>query len=168
MPISRGSGGASGGALGFIDYNDTGGPISVQADTWTTITNNGAGAFTNKGYTVAGVPEVMDSVGRLDFQHLGLGDGLLVRTDMTVTPSVNGMAMEIRWNLGTTSPYSLSTSLGSLVDGAGVATQVVFLSYIYAGDANTADGLGELQFRSAEDCTVSNAGSAIQILKRGS
>lgn len=164
MPIRSAAGAVSG--LGFVDYNDTGGDVSVQADTWTTVTNDGAGAFTNKGFTVSGVTEVMDSVGRLDFQYLSLGDGLLVRTDVTVTPSVNGLSMEVRWNLGTTSPYSLSTSLGSLVSGAGISTQVVFLNYIYIGDTNTANGLGELQFRSSEDCTLNNAGSAIQILKR--
>jgi len=113
MPIRSAAGAVSG--LGFVDYNDTGGDVSVQADTWTTVTNDGAGAFTNKGFTVSGVTEVMDSVGRLDFQYLSLGDGLLVRTDVTVTPSVNGLSMEVRWNLGTTSPYSVSSSLGSLV-----------------------------------------------------
>ena len=32
---------------GFIDYNDTTGRINITANTWTTIPNNGAGAFSN-------------------------------------------------------------------------------------------------------------------------
>ena len=36
---------------GFMDYNDTStstAPITLLADTWTTIPNDGLGAFTNK------------------------------------------------------------------------------------------------------------------------
>ena len=33
---------------GFIDYNDTTGIVNLVADTWTTIPNNGQGAFSNR------------------------------------------------------------------------------------------------------------------------
>ena len=38
---------------GFIDYNDTSTsstPVTLIADTWTTIPNDGLGAFTNKQF----------------------------------------------------------------------------------------------------------------------
>ena len=36
--------------IGFIDYNDTTGSISLTANTWTDLSNNGAGSFTNNTY----------------------------------------------------------------------------------------------------------------------
>ena len=35
---------------GFIDYNDTTGAVTLTANTWTTIPNDGAGSFSNDTY----------------------------------------------------------------------------------------------------------------------
>lgn len=155
------------GVTGFQDYNNTSGDFAVSANTWTTVTNDGLGAYTSKVYSTEDVVDLMDSQGRLRFVDLNRGDAVLVRTDLTITPSVNGTSVEIRWNLGTAFPYSLATKLGYIDDGAGRASQFVFLSHIYVGDVNTADGVGELQVRASEDSVVNNAGSAIQLLVRG-
>lgn len=155
------------GITGFQDYNNTSGDFAVAANVWTTVSNDGLGPFTNKAYATEDVVDLMDSQGRLVFGDLIRGDAMLVRTDLTVAASVNGAAIEIRWLLGTDFPYSLGTKLGYIADGAGELNQFVFLSHIYLGDANTADGVGELQIRTSEDCVVNNAGSAIQLLVRG-
>jgi len=56
---------------GFIDYNDTTGAFSINADTWTDLPNNGLGSFTNKNYPPTGVTELMDtSTGYLDVNPL--------------------------------------------------------------------------------------------------
>ena len=157
-----------GGGLGFIDYNSTNAAFSVTSDTWTTVENNGLGASTNKTYTLPSAPEVMDSQGRIIFDNLSLGDSLVVRTDISVTPTVNGAAIDYRWQLGTGGGlYTLPSFLGTLANGAGVAVRFLFMSYIYAGDSNTYDNPVELQIHSSEACTVNNSGSAIQILQKG-
>lgn len=155
------------GITGFQDYNNASGDFAVSANTWTTVTNDGLGAYTSKVYSTEGVVDLMDSQGRLVFDDLIRGDAVLVRTDLSVTPSVNGTSIEIRWNLGSEFPYSLATKLGFIDDGAGRASQFVFLSHIYLGDPNTVNGVGELQIRTSEDSVVNNAGSAIQLLVRG-
>ena len=155
------------GTAGFQDYSNTLGPFQALANVWTTVGNNGLGAQTNKAYTVDGVLETMDAAGRLDFQYLSIGDGLIVRTDLVVASTVNGAHFDIRWNLGTASPYSLENSVGVVHRGAGVAHEFVFLSYLYVGDANTADGFGELQVKCTDAATITNNGSAIQMLVRG-
>ena len=56
--VANGSGGGGGPTNGFADYNDTstaGAPVNLLADTWTTLPNDGLGAFTNLGYLPSGV-----------------------------------------------------------------------------------------------------------------
>ena len=81
------SGEIGGGGNGFADYNDATGDVSVAAETWTALPNNGAGAFTNLGYMPKGVTTLMDTAtGKIDVSELDLGDTILVRTDFTITP----------------------------------------------------------------------------------
>ena len=69
--------------IGFMDYNDTTGSIAVPSETWTTIPNNGLGAFTNKSYPPHGVTELMDvSTGEIDPTELELGDVLWYLTQI--------------------------------------------------------------------------------------
>ena len=89
---------------GFIDYNDTSttaSPLVLVADTWTTIPNDGLGAFTNKTYKPDGVTELMNtSTGALDATDLVLGSSILVRNDFSVTPNTNNSLLEFRYTLG--------------------------------------------------------------------
>ena len=85
---------------GFIDYNNTGAPITLVANTWTTITNDGLGLSTNKAYAPKGVTELMDvSTGAFDFTELEKGDGVYIRNDFTVVPSTNNALVEVRYLL---------------------------------------------------------------------
>ena len=63
---------------GLMDYNDTTGAVSLIANTWTDVPNNGLGAFTNKTYKPSSINEVMDSsTGYLDFSDFTLGSQLI-------------------------------------------------------------------------------------------
>ena len=87
--------------VGFIDYNDTTGPITLLANVWTDLPNNGQGAFTNKSYRPVGVSELMDNAtGEIDPTGLDLGDVMFIRNDFTVTPQVNDSALDFRYVLG--------------------------------------------------------------------
>ena len=47
---SAGSSAVTTSHFGFIDYNHSGADVSLVADTWTDVPNDGLGAFTNKTY----------------------------------------------------------------------------------------------------------------------
>ncbi len=157
---------------GFIDYNDTSTtttPISLVADTWTTIPNDGLGAFSNDSYKPDGnVVELMDtSVGAIDPTGLHLGDTILIRNDFTVTPSTNNASLEFRYSLGTgAGSYTLQKRLGRLDEGSGLGYRFSLTpDLIYMGDLNTRDNPISLQVKLSSSGTLINAGTVIQVVR---
>ncbi len=159
---------ASSDSFGFIDYNDSATPttpIVLASDTWTDVTNDGLGSFTNKTYAPTGVPEALDtSTGYLDFQHLSLGSEIFLRNDFTVNPSTNNSLVEFRYLLGSgAGEYALKFYSERLDNGSGVDYQRVTTFPIYLGDSNTADNPGKLQVKLSTNGTVVNSGVYISI-----
>jgi len=157
---------------GFIDYNDTSttaSPLALLADTWTTIPNDGQGAFTNKNFAPEGVTELMDSQGRIDPTQLSLGDDFITRNDFRVSPNVNNALLEFRYELGSGAGlYQLETNIGRLDDGSGKYYRFSLTTdYIYMGDENTLNNPILLQVRLSTDGTLINAGSVIKVFKGG-
>tara|TARA_R100000655_G_scaffold105024_1_gene152849 strand:+ start:3658 stop:4248 length:591 start_codon:yes stop_codon:yes gene_type:complete len=154
---------------GFIDYNDTTGSVSITANTWTTIPNNGLGAFTNKTYKPEGVTEFMDvSNGSIDTSELNLGDAIIIRNDFKVNPNTNNALLEFRYSLGGGgNEYVLETIKGRLDNGSGKDYRFnLGTDYIYMGDTNTKDNPIFLQIRLSTNGTLTNAGSVVQLIKR--
>ena len=154
---------------GFIDYNNTDSPTSITADTWTTLPNDGLGAFSNSTYAPTGVSQFIDtSTGAIDVSDLELGDTVLIRNDFSVTPNTNNALLEFRYQLGTgAGAYTLETVMGRLDDGSGKAYRFALKpDLIYMGDANTRDNPISLQIRLSTNGTVSNAGSVIQLIRK--
>jgi len=153
---------------GFIDYNDTTGSVSLTADTWTDVPNNGAGAFTNKTYKPLDISEVMDNTtGYLDFSELTLGSQLIIRNDFKVNPNTNNALLEVRYLLGQgAGEYPLLFWSERLDNGSGVDYQRVPVFTIYMGDTNTQGGVGKLQVKLSTNGTLTNAGSYINIQLR--
>ena len=154
-------------ALGFIDYNDATGQISLTAETWTDVPNDGAGAFTNKSHAPLGVDELLDvSTGYLDFSDLDLGDSVQVRIDFKVSPNVNNAKLQCRYVLGSgAGEYALSVFEKRLDSGSGIdydSDKGSFL--IYMGDENTRGNPGKLQVKLSSAGTLTNAGVAIQVM----
>ena len=163
------NGEVGGGNNGFADYNDTTGDVSVTADTWTALPNNGAGAFTNLAYMPDGVTSLMDTTtGKIDVSELELGDTILIRTDFTVTPQTNNSAVDFRYTLGSgASSYVLEHQLGRLDRGAGEDYRFALRAdLIYMGDANTRDNPIGLEVKCSGGATMNNAGAVIQVIKR--
>tara|TARA_R110000824_G_scaffold218492_3_gene405214 strand:+ start:3923 stop:4510 length:588 start_codon:yes stop_codon:yes gene_type:complete len=156
---------------GFLDYNDTStlsAPVSLISNTWTTIPNDGLGAFTNKNYLPYGVNELIDtSTGAIDPTELGLGDYILIRNDFTVTPSTNNSSLEFRYTLGTgAGAYTLEKRLGRLDQGSGTPYRFSLgVDEIYMGDINTRDNPIGLQVRLSSNGTLVNSGSAISVVR---
>lgn len=157
---------------GFIDYNDTSTsttPVTLVADTWTTIPNDGLGAFSNDSYKPDGnVTELMDtSTGAIDPTGLHLGDAILIRNDFTVNPNTNNASLEFRYQLGVGGgAYTLGKRLGRLDEGSGIGYRFSLSpDLIYMGDANTRDNLITLQVKLTSGGTLVNAGTVIQVLR---
>ena len=154
--------------FGFIDYNDastSASPLSLTADTWVDVPNDGLGAFTNKLYAPDGITELLDaSTGYLDFTQLNLGSEILVRNDFSVTPSTNNCLLEARYLLGTgAGEYPLQFWSERLDSGSGIAYQRVTNFPIYMGDTNTRNNAGRMQLRLSTSGTVVNAGVYVSI-----
>ena len=155
---------------GFADYNNTLGPDSVPADTWYDIPNNGAGSFTNLGKLPSGVPALLDtSIGAIDPSYLAVGDAILIRNDFTITPTINNSLVEFRYLLGVgENEYTLPKTPFRLNRGAGIPDRIVSSAdYIYMGDENTRNNLIKLQIKCSAAFSIQNAGSAIQVIRRG-
>lgn len=154
--------------FGFIDYNDTTGSMSITADTWTDVPNNGLGTFTNKTYRPESINDVMDtSTGYLDFSELSLGSELLVRNDFKINPHTNNSLLEVRYLLGQgMGEYALNFWSERLDNGSGIDYQRVLSFPIYMGDLNTQGGVGKLQIKLSTDGVLTNAGSYISIRLR--
>ncbi len=157
---------------GFIDYNDTSTastPITLVADTWTTIPNDGLGAFSNDSYKPDGdVVELMDtSTGAIDPTGLHLGDTMLIRNDFTVNPNTNNASLEFRYQLGTGGgAYTLGKRLGRLDEGSGTDYRFSLSpDLIYMGDTNTRDNPITLQVKLTSGGTLVNAGTVIQVIR---
>ncbi len=156
---------------GFIDYNDTGTStteIVLLPNTWTRITNNGQGAFTNKLYPPYGVTELMDSSGYIDGTELELGDFMLIRNDYTITPSTNNQSVHFRYTLGGGgNEYTLSKTLGRMDEGSGIPYRYSLnTDEIYMGDTNTRDNLIGLEIRTSGGGSLVNSGSVISLVRR--
>lgn len=164
----RGATGPSAEVSTFVDYNNAGGPITLVANTWTDVPNDGAGPFSQDTYAPEGLTTLLDaSTGHLDFTELNLGSQVLVRSDFTVTPSTNNALLEIRYQLGGGAGlYALSVSSERLDSGSGIGYQRVVPFPIYMGDTNTRDNPGRLQVRLSTAGTLNNAGFYIMILNR--
>lgn len=155
--------------VGFMDYNDTTGDVALTANTWVTIPNDGAGAFTNKNYKPIHVTELMDvATGEIDPTELDLGDVLFIRNDFTITPLINNTSVEFRYVLGAgAEEYTLEQQLGRLDRGSGIGYRFSLrVDLIYMGDANTRDNPITLQVKCSGDGTLNNAGSVITVGKR--
>lgn len=155
---------------GFIDYNDTTGAVSITSNTWTDIPNNGAGAFTNKTYKPNGVTEFIDvSTGAIDVSEINLGDTILIRNDFKINPNTNNALLELRYQLGAgANIYTLETNIGRLDNGSGIDYRFSLKpDLIYMGDTNTKDNPIKIQIRLSTNGTLTNAGSVVQLIKRG-
>ncbi len=153
---------------GFADYSNAGAALTLAANTWVTLTNDGAGGSTQTAYMPPGVTNLLDtSTGALDFSDLALGDELVVRQDITITPTVNGSQVEVRVQLGSgVDMCHLTYRLGTLNQGALVAYPLNENLLIYMGDANIIGAPGVIQVRCTEAATVANNGSYITLKRR--
>lgn len=155
---------------GFADYNDTSTastPLTLLDDTWTTLPNDGLGAFSQEKLP-SNVDTLLGVGGAIDITDLAIGSDILIRPDFTVTPTSNNSALSFRFSLGSGgSAYTLEQQLGRLDLGAGIPYRFALQAlYIYAGDSNTRDNPINLQVKLSGGGTLVNAGMAIKVYSK--
>lgn len=153
---------------GFIDYNDTTGPVAIVANTWTDIPNNGSGIYSNSTYSPSGVAELMDvATGYIDVSLLDLGDSILIRNDFSINPNTNNALLQFRYVLGAgAGSYSLEKTIGRLDSGSGKNYRYALEpDLIYMGDSNTRDNPIQLQVKLSTGGVLTNAGTVIKLIK---
>ena len=154
---------------GFIDYNDVAtatAPISIpNTNTFTKLTNDGLGSFTNKTYKPEDVTELWNvSTNQLDFSGLSLGDQVDIRIDLEVTTTSANQEFDIEIKLGVGgTPYTLPVR--TVYRKTASTKSIVPYFGFYMGDANTIDNIGEIGVKSDTSCTVKVNGWYIRVIK---
>ncbi|PHR23557.1 MAG: hypothetical protein COA36_16635 [Desulfotalea sp.] len=153
----------TGSTKGFIDYNDATGVISVLADTWTDLPNDGAGSSTNYNFKPNSVTELIDvSTGYLDLSDLKVGAELALRTQFVVNPDINNTLLSIRYVFGA-GLFSFTITIGRLDDGSGKDyEQDQFLPFYIGADIVRTSPV-QIQIKLSSAGTLTNSGSYISV-----
>lgn len=158
--------------FGYTDYNDTSSaatPVTLVPNTWTTLPNDGLGAFTKNRLPV-GYESILAADGAIDCSTMPLDSDLIIRLDYTVTPNVNNSALFFRYQLGAgANLYTLERFVGRLDEGAGIPYRNSLLTdYLYLGDENTRDNPIYPQIKLTSGGSFVNAGMVIKVYIEGS
>jgi hypothetical protein len=152
---------------GIFDYNDAATAITPIAITggagYTFLTNDEAGAFTNKLYPPYGVTDVWDVNNQcFDFSQLPLGSKVEIRLDLEITTSGPNTQIEIDLELGIGNfPYDIQWA-SRFVKASGTGRAVV-TSFVYMGDSNTLNFPAKFKIQSDTNMDVVVNGWAIHL-----
>lgn len=154
----------------FVDYNDSYtalNPITLLDNVWTTLTNDGAGVYSNTNFLPPNTSFLNTATGALDFSSLNIGDSVIIRNEFKITPNRDFKQLYFRYSLGAgAGAYNLEYYVSDLTAGAGVEYKFnLNAQFIYLGDSNTKDNPIFLQAKLLGGGTLINNGTAIQILK---
>lgn len=146
---------------GYADYNDSATavtPITVPANTWVVLTNDGLGPFSRSTLqNKVGVSTIWDGFSQFDWSELSIDDEVEIRVDADVTTSGANADVEIKLFLGVgASEYSVPIDKGTFK--AAGTNKMGDWQGIYLGDANTKDNPAELRIFSDVAATVVNNG----------
>jgi len=111
------------------------------------ITNDGAGAFTNKAYKIPGRNDIWNTVtSQFDWTNTGLvlGDTVLIRMDfaVTTTGANEGLSVELNLAVGSGAPYALNAGYREY-RSAGTYNWTI-VTEVYMGDLNTLNNPAEI------------------------
>lgn len=170
--------GAGGGAwttkltMGFADYNDvttTGTPITVVGGAgFVALTNDEAGAGTNKTYLPTGVTDVWDSAtNKFDWTELALGDVIDIRLDIDIIIATTNTEVEVVLELadGSGGDYNIQFINATNFKTAATFKEVAY-NGIYMGNTNTLNNPGFFKIKADKTCTVVVNGWYVKVVKR--
>lgn len=155
--------------VGFFDYNDTGTAQSVLVNTFTKLTNDTLGSFTNTSYTPTGVTDIWDEINnQIDFSQLSLGDTVDIRVDVDVTTTSPNQDISIQLLMAVGSGASYPIELDFMSPKSSGTYKILSYNGIYMGDTNTLNFPAEIQLKS--DTAITSGivvnGWYIRVIKR--
>lgn len=111
------------------DLATTATPITVVANTWTSLTNDGLGAMVSDQFLPFALDPPWDtSGGYFNFAQLEAGDFISFRIDFSMTPAVNNAKLEFRMLSSVLPGLDISTLLPTLSKGMAVAHDLALTS----------------------------------------
>lgn len=150
---------ASPGNEGFFDYNDATTaitPVTLLAGVETPLTNDGAGAFSNRKYKPEDVSDIWDvSSNSFDFSELSLGDELMMRMDVSLTTAAVNTDLSLGLQLGVGgSPYDLVFLQEKPFKVASAHPNEIVTAHVYIGDENTLNNPAKVMATVDKDATI--------------
>jgi len=157
-------------SIGWADYNDLTTAttlISPAINTFTKLTNDGAGAFTNTSHLPAGITSLWNtSTGQANFSQLPLYSMVNARYELFVTTTTANQAVYLSTflGIGSASAYE-SPKLYQLFKTAGTYPISVFTGS-YIGSTDIKNYPAEIRLKSDAACTVKVNGWYFQVFKK--
>jgi len=158
-------------SFGVYDYNDAATaitPIPLVPDVWVALTNDEAGAFTNKTYAHPDIADVWNStLNEFDFSDLDLGDTVDIRLDINVTTTAQNQVVDVALfvNEGGAGEYVIPFIVEAPYKVSGTR-EVIRWNGMYMGDANTRDSPAKFMIRSPSAGSVVVNGWYCRVSKR--
>lgn len=157
---------------GFWDYNDAGTagtPINVLASTPAVLTNDEAGANTNKTYKLADVTDVWDALtDSFDWSELSLGDMVDIRVDATVTTTSANQRVQVYLQMAQGDPIQFDVPFVDTIVKTAGAYQATRYNGVYIGSEEVRTNPAQLFILSDSACTVVVSGWYVRVTKRSS
>lgn len=153
---------------GFFDYNDSGTSIPVTvAGSPVLMTNDGAGAFTNKTYAPLGVTDVWNTTTDMfDWSQLKLGDMVDIRLEFQLTTTSVNTEIYVDLHLGS-GGAAYTIPFISEFNSKNTGTRTVSrYNGIYMGDTNTLNNGGQFRITTDKDCSIVVNGWYCKIQRR--
>tara|TARA_B100000085_G_scaffold218756_1_gene203425 strand:+ start:77 stop:1066 length:990 start_codon:yes stop_codon:yes gene_type:complete len=141
------------------DKNLENNPISLPADTWTKVTNDGTSGSTKRQHLPEGVERIYDvDTDRIKLDQLPTNGWLIFRFGVKVIPNVDNVTLKARiaYTLPDGYQFYLVAPGALLNDGAGIEYEEQFTLTFYVGDQDSKDGYGELEVRSDGTCSITD------------
>ena len=132
------------------DKNLESNPISLVADTWTKVTNDGTSSSTKRNCLPEGVTRIYDvETDRIKLDQLPTQGWLIFRFGVKVIPNVDNVTLKARiaYTLPDGFKFYLQAPGALLNDGAGIEYEEQFTLTFYVGDNDSQNGFGELEVR---------------------
>ena len=141
------------------DKNLENNPISLPADTWTKVTNDGTSGSTKRQHLPEGVERIYDvDTDRIKLDQLPTNGWLIFRFGVKVIPNVDNVTLKARiaYTLPDGYQFYLVAPGALLNDGAGIEYEEQFTLTFYVGDQDSKDGYGELEVRADGTCSITD------------
>ena len=134
-------------------------PISLVADTWTQITNDGSSSSTKRQWLPkdSGISRIYDiSDNKIKLTQVPQDGHVIFRLGVKYIPNVNNTTVKTRiaWTTQSGFTFYLESADALLNDGAGIEYEKQFVLPFFVGDEDSQKGSGIIQTRADATATV--------------